>query len=603
MVDKAEINTRNGFEMARVIVFDERESIAELVVKSLNESAAVEWCQRASQPEDGYGGHLSGDHASLLKEHNIDTVVYSPPQRGRHRMAPDLEDAEGVFQQCVHLGVRKFVLLSSAMIYGASPHNQGLIPESRMILRSDQQPIAREWIDLETLATAYLGELSGMGIELVILRPAAVVVPHGDDYFSRLFRSRLAVTLPGHDPTLQLLSPIDLALGVRCALEKDGAGVYNLAPNGVITLRAGLQLIKAKRLPISRLVQRPVRYVLAQLGLADPINQLEYIRYSWTISNKKSQCDLKWTPHRSSVEALRDFRIAETGYVRSDNVPSLEFDDFGMDRQYIAAFGRTLFKFLHDRYWRVEVKGLDHVPRSGRAVLVGVHRGFMPWDAVMALHLIVWNLRRYVRFLIHPGLIRFPFLFNFHTKLGGIIACQENAAYVLERDEMLGLFPEGIRGAFALYRDAYKLGRFGRDEYVKIALRHRAPIIPFVTVGSAEIFPILKKLDWAWWKRHTEWPGFPITPTFPFLPPVPLPAKWHTQFLEPIHIEERYPPEAAGNPETVRAISLEVRNSMEKAIGEMLRCRKSIFYGSIFGEQTDQRLSYEEPITYKERLS
>ena len=210
---------------------------------------------------------------------------------------------------------------------------------------------------------------------------------------------------------------------------------------------------------------------------------------------------------------------------------------------------------------------------------------------------------RYPRFLIHPGLIKFPFLFNYMTKLGGIVACQENAAYVLERDEMLGLFPEGIRGAFSLYRDAYKIGKFGRDEYVKLALRHRAPIVPFVTVGSAEIFPILKKWDWAWWKRNTEWPTFPITPTFPFLPPVPLPAKWHTQFLEPIHLEQRYPPEAATDPATVRAISLEVRGVMEKAVGDLLRRRKSIFYGSIFTGQTIERHGYEEPIVYKEKLS
>jgi hypothetical protein len=153
-----------------------------------------------------------------------------------------------------------------------------------------------------------------------------------------------------------------------------------------------------------------------------------------------------------------------------------------------------------------------------------------------------------------------------------------------------------------LYRDAYKLSKFGRDEYVKIALRHRAPIVPFVTVGSAEIFPIFKAVDWAWWKRHTEWPTFPITPTFPFLPPVPLPAKWHTQFLDPIHIEERYPPEAADEPETVRAISLEVRSRMAEAIREMLNRRKSIFFGSIFKERSviQRQPAYDEKMSFKD---
>ena len=594
--------------MARVLVIDDRDSIAELIVNYLSDSPVVELCQRSPQPEDGYGGHLSGGYAGLLKALGFDTVVYSPRQCSGKGMAPDLADAEEVFQQCVRAGIKKFVLLSSAMIYGPSPHNQGFIPESRLIVRSDKQPTAREWFDLETLAAAYLGERSSMAVELTILRPAAVLVPQGEDYFSGLFRSRIAVALPGHDPTIQLLSPVDLARAVRCALERDGSGVYNVAPSGVITLRAALQLTGAKRLPAPRLAQRIARPALTALGLAHPIDQLEYIRYSWTISSRKITAHLGWTPQRSSVEALRDFRIAETGYLRSYKVPSLEFDDFGMDRHYIAAFGRTLFKFLHDRYWRIEVSGLHHVPRSGRAVLVGVHRGFMPWDAVMALHLVAVNLRRYIRFLIHPGLIKFPFLFNFHTKLGGILACQENAEYVLKHEEMVGIFPEGIRGAFRLYRDAYQLGKFGRDEFVKLALRHQAPIIPFVTVGSAEIFPILKRLDWGWWKRHTEWPFFPLTPTWPLLP-VPLPSKWHTQFLEPLHIENRYPPEAADDPATVHAISQDVRCRMQEAITAMLRRRKSIFYGSVFeGREGGERnlgeaLIYEKKIRYKERLN
>lgn len=595
--------------MAKIIVIDDRDVVANLIVNNLRDSPTVELCVRAPQKEDGFGGHLSGDLVNLLKEHEIDTVIYSPPPGGRNQTSIDLEEAESVFQKCARSAIKKFVLLSSAVIYGANPHNQGLISEAHVISRSNKQPIARDWIDLEALAAAYLGALASSNTELNVLRPATVLVPGGKDYFSRLLLNAVAVTLPGHDPTVQLLSLSDLAVAVRSVVEKGRGEIYNVAPDRVITLRAALRLSEAKRLPISRVAQRVVRAGLSRLGLAHPIEQLEYIRYSWTISNRKIKCDLGWTPCHSSAETLSDFLRVETGHFKASEVRSLEFDDYGMDQEYIAAFGRSLFKFLHDHYWRVEVKDFHHVPRTGRAVLVGVHRGFMPWDAVMALHLIVRDLGRYVRFLIHPGLLKFPFLFNFHTKLGGIIACQENAEYVLKSEEMVGIFPEGIRGAFCLYRDAYKLGKFGRDEYVKIALRHRAPIIPFVTVGSAETFPILKKVNWAWWKRHTEWPTFPITPTFPFLPPVPLPAKWHTKFLEPLHVEDRYPPEAADDPEVVKAIGHEVRSRMERAIGEMLRRRRSIFFGSIFEDQQPQseplgeRMSYEEKISFKEKLS
>ena len=254
-----------------------------------------------------------------------------------------------------------------------------------------------------------------------------------------------------------------------------------------------------------------------------------------------------------------------------------------MDRDYIAAFGRLLLDFLRRFYWRVEVSGLERVPSRGRAILAGTHRGFMPWDAAMVLHIVARSCGRVPRFLIHPGLIKFPFLFNIMTKCGGIIACQENANHILAREELLGIFPEGVRGSFRLYRDAYQLGKFGRNDFVKMALRNSAPIIPFVIVGSAETFPIIAKIEWDWWRRFAKWPFIPVTPTFPFLP-VPLPSKWHAQFLAPIHVEDMYPAEAAEDLATVASISREVRRLMQEAINKILNRRKSVFYGSVFGE-------------------
>jgi 1-acyl-sn-glycerol-3-phosphate acyltransferase/nucleoside-diphosphate-sugar epimerase len=591
--------------MTRVVVIDERESLAELLVERLRESPSVETCQRAPQGEDGFGGLLSGGRVAFLLEQEIDAVVYSPPFESRRRSAPDLADAEAVFKECARAGVKHFVLLSSTAVYGASHHNIGFLPESRVLVRQERPTLSGRWLELESLAAFYLGE--GGGTRLVILRAAPTPVVGGEDYFSRLLGAPLAVTLPGHDPSLQLLSPEDLAGAVRGALEGCARGVYNVAPDGVVPLRAALRLAGARRLPVARTLQRLARFAGARAGLCHPAEQLDYVRYSWTVSNRKLKGELGVTPRRSSAEVVREFRAAKEGRnpaSAATSHPADEFDDFGMDKGYIGAYGRTLFKFLHDRYWRVEAAGLEHVPVRGRAVLVGVHRGFMPWDAVMTLHLLARELGRYPRFLIHPGLVRFPFLFNFHTKLGGVIACQENADRVLEHGEILAIYPEGIRGAFTLYRDAYRLGKFGRDEFVKVALRHRAPIVPFVTVGSAEIFPILGKLNWGWWKRHTEWPFFPLTPTWP-LAPVPLPSKWHTLFLPPLNVEDRYPPEAADDPETVRAISREVRARMEAALADLHGRRKSIFFGSIFDAPGARSTvpSYEKPVGYKEELS
>ncbi|HBL30319.1 MAG TPA: hypothetical protein DD490_26085 [Acidobacteria bacterium] len=317
-----------------------------------------------------------------------------------------------------------------------------------------------------------------------------------------------------------------------------------------------------------------MRALASRLGWADPPAQLDAVRHSFTVSGARIEQQLGFVPQRGSAEAVRDAFGGGAGALPA-------FDPHGMDEGYIDAYGRTLFRFLHDRYWRIEWQGLENVPREGRAVLTGIHRGFMPWDGVMAMHLLRRETGRVVRFLIHPCLIKHPFLANYMIKLGGVVACQENADWVLQGDGLLGMFPEGINGAFTLYRDAYKLGRFGRDEYVKMALRNRAPLLPFVTVGSAEIYPILYRIESKLVKRVFEWPYLPIAPTFPF-PGLPLPSKWHTRFLEPIPIHEEHPPEAADDPRTVRRISAEVRARMEAAIQEMRARRKSVFFGSVF---------------------
>jgi 1-acyl-sn-glycerol-3-phosphate acyltransferase len=255
-------------------------------------------------------------------------------------------------------------------------------------------------------------------------------------------------------------------------------------------------------------------------------------------------------------------------------------DEFGMDPEYIARRNRGLFRFLCDRYWRVEVRGLEHVPREGPAILVGTHRGFMPWDGVMALHLVSRQTGRIPRFLTHPGLLQFSPIARFVSRLGGVIACQESADRVLESGQLLGVYPEGVQGAFALYREAYRVRNFGRYDFVKMALRHRAPIIPFVNVGSAESLPVFAQIKWRRWMRWADWPCLPVS-TFPFIP-APLPSKWHIQFLPALHLDQQYPPEAAPNNSVVRTIGQGVRAQMQEAMDAMVRRRRRVFWGSVF---------------------
>jgi 1-acyl-sn-glycerol-3-phosphate acyltransferase len=479
-------------------------------------------------------------------------------------MLPNLGEAASVLQQVAATRPKNLVLLSSALIYGTGPGRQSLVSEEYAAVGSGKHRVSSAWKAVEALAKQELGSV----VPLTILRPVTVLPSPA--LASRRLQRKLSLTLPGHNPTLQLLSLGDLAEAVRCAVNGKRSGVFNVAPDGVIPQDKARRAAGIYGIPLPHTLQR----------LARSAETLDYLRYPATVSNQKIKDQLGFRPSSSSLGTIRDSRKRSL----ESAVPEPVFDVFGMDRSYIDSYSRTLFKFLCDFYWRIETRGLQHVPSVGPAILTGTHRGFMPLDGVMALQLVLQKTRRVPRFLTHPALFKFPFISDFVTRLGGVVACQESADRILRSGELLGIYPEGVQGAFARYREAYRLRSFGRHDFVKIALRHRVPIVPFVTVGSAEIFPVFAQIRWRRWMRYSDWPCLPLS-TFPFLP-LPLPTKWHVRFLPPVHVDQ-YPPEAAHDSSAVKGISRIVQAQMQQAMDEIVSRRPSWFWGSVFEAEED----------------
>ncbi len=573
----------NGPTFRRILVYEPRRPLADLITSRLNALSGVEAMNGAS-----------GDFASLsaaIEEYRPSIFVFSPLSERATDFVPDLTGVASIFDACTRSSVRRVVLLSSAFAYGADYHNPGMLLESRPPSARRPNAVASAWRALECLARESI-EQAGT-LQLTVLRPAMTVVPGATDWVNRLLSRSWALTLSGYDPSVQFVHASDLAEAVVCAVESGRTGTYNVAPDTVVPLRKGLRAagVRCASLPCS--VQRLARWSLRRWLPVASSSQQEFLRYSWTVDNGGSVQELGVRYRITSASAAASARSAKRRIAAELAAPMGEDDAFGMDAHFIHVRSRPLIDFFRRRYWRLEVRGLERIPRTGAAVLAGLHRGFMPFDGVMMVHLLATQAGRIPRFLIHPALVKFPFLAPFLTKLGGVVASQENADRVLVEGELLGIFPEGIRGAFRLYKEAYRIERFSRMDFVKMALRHQIPIIPFVFLGTAETFPILAKVEMSWWKRYTEWPFFPITPTFPLLP-VPLPSKWHLLILPPINVTAEYSATAADDPEIVRRIGNNVHDHMQRTIDAMRSKRRSMFFGSIF-DRTDFSGSPSQP--------
>jgi 1-acyl-sn-glycerol-3-phosphate acyltransferase len=156
-------------------------------------------------------------------------------------------------------------------------------------------------------------------------------------------------------------------------------------------------------------------------------------------------------------------------------------------------------------------------------------------------------------------------------------ASPHNAARLLGQDELVMVFPEGVKGTGKPFSERYQLQRFGRGGFVELALRTGAPIIPAAVVGSEEIYP--KLADSPALARAVGAPFAPITPTFPWLGPlglIPLPSRWRIEFCEPISVAE-FGPDAAGDQRVVLDLSERVRETIQERVYDNLVRRGSTF--------------------------
>jgi 1-acyl-sn-glycerol-3-phosphate acyltransferase len=252
-------------------------------------------------------------------------------------------------------------------------------------------------------------------------------------------------------------------------------------------------------------------------------------------------------------------------------------DEWGFDERFTELV-EPFFGFLYDRWWRVKATGVHNVPAHGRAMLAANHAGILPWDGTMMSVALLREhpLPRYPRFLVLNWAFDLPWI-SMIRKVGGVVASPYNALRLLEQDELVAAFPEGVKGSGKPFRERYRLQRFGRGGFVEIALRTGAPIVPVAVVGSEEIYPKVGELPAL--ARLTGAPFFPLTPTFPWLGPlgaIPLPSKWRIEFCEPIETAH-LGPEAANDRTLVFELSERVRETVQQKVYENLVKRGPAF--------------------------
>lgn len=207
----------------------------------------------------------------------------------------------------------------------------------------------------------------------------------------------------------------------------------------------------------------------------------------------------------------------------------LGVDPYGISKEALAR-AYSVLRLFYRHYFRVTVHGLQHIPRQGRAMLVGNHSGGVAIDGAIVLASVFFDLDppRIAHAMAEKFINRLPFLSDWANRTGHFTGLPQHAARLLRDERLLLVFPEGARGTAKLFSQRYSLVQFGTG-FMRLALDTRTPIVPFAFLGGGEALPTIMNAY-----RLGRLVGVPYLPITPYLLPLPLPVRMQLRYGAPL---------------------------------------------------------------------
>jgi 1-acyl-sn-glycerol-3-phosphate acyltransferase len=226
---------------------------------------------------------------------------------------------------------------------------------------------------------------------------------------------------------------------------------------------------------------------------------------------------------------FNDTSVEDYVNVFPNRVGSHGYDAWGFNIKNMKNNMR-LTKYMYEDFYKVDSFGLENIPKEGRCLVIPNHSGQLPFDGMLVAYAMLTSQygARAPKAMVERFLPTVPFIGNWLNSVGAVIGDPVNCERMLDNEEAVIAFPEGVRGSNKLYKHKYQLQRFGSG-FMHLAMKHDAPIIPVGIVGMEETirsYANIKPLAKAF--------GMPVAPlVLPFI----FPSKVFIHFGKPLYFE------------------------------------------------------------------
>jgi 1-acyl-sn-glycerol-3-phosphate acyltransferase len=248
-------------------------------------------------------------------------------------------------------------------------------------------------------------------------------------------------------------------------------------------------------------------------------------------------------------------------------------DAFGFDAE-VARYALAAAAWVYRYYFRAEIHGTDRIP-DGRVMLVANHSGQVPLDGLVIGAGMILDAEppRLVRSMVEKWALTLPYVGELFTRCGQVLGVPENCRWLLERDEAILVFPEGVRGISKTWDQRYRLTDFGLG-FMRLALETGTPIVPVAVIGAEEQYVNLYNSKTL--ARFLGTPVFPLIPQalVPILGWLPAPTKYRVYVGEPM----RFQGDPDDEDQEIERKVWVVRTTIQSMLNRGLKDRKSVFF-------------------------
>jgi UDP-glucose 4-epimerase len=202
--------------------------------------------------------------------------------------------------------VKKVVMLSSTMVYGARPDNPNFLQEDRPLKKIPNCPFVNDLVEAEEQLHQFANKHPK--VNTTVLRMGCLLGPRVDGVLPRLLACSTVPSVMGYDPLFQFLHETDALDALKLALDQDQEGIFNIVAEGVLPFSTVLRLGGKVSIPIPHFLWEKVSgFLWAFQALDIPPSFLDFLRYLWMADGTKARRRLGFSPRFTTRETLLEF--------------------------------------------------------------------------------------------------------------------------------------------------------------------------------------------------------------------------------------------------------------------------------------------------------